>query len=111
MSAQALGRPLCRLDEIEDPGSRGFEIGERSIFVVRRGATVAAYVNSCPHTRGPLDWTEHRFLNRARTHIICATHGAVFRLEDGHCIEGPCVGDRLTALKLALEGGVLRLLD
>ena len=111
MSARPAGRTLCRLEEIDDPGSRGFEFDDRSIFVVRRGATVAAYVNSCPHTRGPLDWVEHRFLNLARTHILCGTHGAVFRLEDGYCIDGPCIGDHLTALKVVVESGLLRLLD
>ena len=105
------GRPLCRLEEIADPGSRAFDLDDRSIFVVRRGAQVAAYVNSCPHTRGPLDWIEGQFLDLAGEHIVCATHGAMFRIADGHCIAGPCAGDRLTLARVALVEGVLHLLD
>jgi nitrite reductase/ring-hydroxylating ferredoxin subunit len=105
------GLPLCRLEEIADPGSRAFELEDRSIFVVRRGAQFAAYVNSCPHTRGPLDWIEGQFLDLSGEHIVCATHGAMFRIADGHCIAGPCVGDRLAPARVVLIEGVLRLLD
>ncbi len=111
MKGSGNGQPLCRLEEIADPGSRGFELDERSIFVVRRGATIAGYVNSCPHTRGPLDWIEGQFLDLAREHIVCATHGALFRIHDGHCIAGPCAGDHLTPVKIALVEGVLHLVD
>jgi len=111
MSGPGKRQPLCRLEEIADPGSRGFDLDERSIFVVRRGATVAGYVNSCPHTGGPLDWIEGQFLDLPREHIVCATHGALFRIGDGHCIDGPCAGDRLTSVRIALIGGVLHLLS
>ena len=72
-------RVLCRLDEIPDPGSKGFDFREgdalRSVFVVREGSTVRAYENSCPHTLGPLDWVPDQFLTREKDMILCATHG------------------------------------
>ena len=105
------GRALCRLEEIADPGSKGFDLDDGSIFVIRRGAVVAGYVNSCPHTRGPLDWIEGQFLDLAREHIVCATHGALFRIGDGHCIAGPCAGDRLTPVEIDVIDGVIYLLD
>jgi naringenin degradation protein FdeD len=111
LSEPAAGQVLCRLDDIADPGSKGFDLGEKSIFVIRRGAAVAGYVNSCPHTGGPLDWIEGQFLNWTQEHIVCATHGALFRVADGHCIDGPCVGDKLTPVRIALIEGVLHLLD
>ncbi len=101
-------RILCRLDEIPDPGSKGFEFGEgaglRSIFVVRAGSEVHAYENSCPHTDGPLDWVPDQFLTLEKDMIQCATHGAVFRIEDGYCIAGPCTGDSLTPIPARIEG-------
>ena len=101
-------RVLCRLDEIPEPGSKGFDfrVGDdlRSIFVVRLGGTVRAYENSCPHTLGPLDWVPDQFLTREKDMILCATHGALFRIEDGHCLSGPCVGENLTPLPVSIAG-------
>ena len=99
---------LCRLDDIPDPGSRGFDFREgdalRSVFVVRTGDTVRAYENSCPHTAGPLDWVPDQFLTREKDMILCATHGALFRIEDGHCLSGPCIGEDLRQLPVSIEG-------
>ena len=101
-------RVLCRLAEIPDPGSKGFDWREgdnlRSVFVVRAGATVRAYENACPHTGGPLDWLPDQFLTAEKDMILCATHGALFRIEDGHCLSGPCIGERLKALPVSVEG-------
>lgn len=111
--SEAGGRLLCRLAEIPDPGSRGFEIdgrlGGRTIFLVRRGDLIAAYVNSCPHTGGPLDWVEHQFLDLGRRHILCATHGALFHMEDGHCLAGPCKGKTLTSVAITVIQDEVRL--
>jgi nitrite reductase/ring-hydroxylating ferredoxin subunit len=101
-------RELCRLDDIPNPGSKGFDFGGGtnliSIFVVRAGDTIVAYENSCPHTDGPLDWVPDQFLTREKDHILCATHGALFRIETGECLAGPCIGDWLRALPVSLDG-------
>ena len=39
-----------------------------------------------------------------RKYILCDTHGAEFQIEDGHCISGPCIGDRRTPLTVELRG-------
>ena len=53
----------------------------------------------------PLDWVEGEFLDTERKTIVCATHGAVFRIEDGICINGPCPGKGLQALSLEVRNG------
>ncbi|MGD8308898.1 MAG: Rieske (2Fe-2S) protein [Chromatiales bacterium] len=102
-------RPLCRLDEIEDPGSKGFslhsESGSRGFFVVRRGGSAFAYANRCPHTGAPLEWLPDRFLDPDGAFIQCSLHGALFRLEDGRCLRGPCVGEALDPLGVRVRGG------
>ncbi len=100
---------LCDLHEIDDPGSRGFEIdvGDAQplrLFVVRRGDLLAAYRNSCPHTGAPLEWLPDQFFDHDNSFIQCAIHGALFRPDDGYCVRGPCVGQSLQRLELALEG-------
>ena len=100
---------LCRLDEIEDPGSKGFSVtacGEvMGIFLVRRGDRVYGYLNSCPHTGGPLDWVPDQFLDLDREFIQCATHAALFRIVDGKCVYGPCAGDRLVPVLVSVVDG------
>jgi nitrite reductase/ring-hydroxylating ferredoxin subunit len=34
---------------------------------------------------------------------MCAHHSALFRFEDGHCIEGPCAGANLDAMKVEVD--------
>ncbi len=101
---------LCRLHEIDDPGTRGFEIDlddTRSIrlFVVRRGELLAAYRNNCPHTGAPLEWLPDQFLDLGNSFIQCAIHGALFRPEDGYCVRGPCIGQSLRRLTLDVRDG------
>jgi len=107
----AEARILCALDTIPDPGSRGFATdgsqAPSGVFLVRRNGRVYGYRNQCPHTGGPLDWLPHAFLDHEHTYIVCATHGARFRVEDGICVDGPCAGDRLTPIQLSFNGGIV----
>ena len=99
---------LCRLEEVPDGGSHGFSVEIDSslleLFLVRQADRLYAYSNSCPHTGGPLDWTPDQFLDLDGKFIQCATHDALFTIQDGRCIAGPCVGERLKALDVQLEG-------
>lgn len=94
-----------------DGGGNGFIAtrpdGARvAVLAVRRGAQVFAYVNSCPHTGAPLDFQPGRFLNLDKTPIQCSTHGALFRIEDGFCVKGPCAGKSLVPVAVVVPGGV-----
>ena len=74
---------------------------------MRQGALARVYVNSCPHLGVPLDWAPDRFLSRDGSLIVCATHGAVFRIENGACLHGPCYGDRLEPVTVYVKDGTL----
>ncbi len=101
------GRVLCRLADIEDGQAKGFTLGEgpggREIFVVREDDQVFGYVNSCPHLGAPLNWDGDTFISADSGLIICATHGALFEIEDGDCVSGPCVGQALEVVPVALD--------
>lgn len=101
--------PLCHISELSDPGSAGFAVevnGERVlILVVRRGDDVFAYINSCPHLGVPLDMEPGRFLNIERRYILCSTHGALFRLDSGLCVAGPCRDKSLKPFDITLTDG------
>lgn len=101
-------RPLCRLEEIPEGGAKEFAPppgSHNGIFAVRRGGTVFVYENSCPHIGVPLNWAPDRFLDARGRHIVCGTHGALFRIEDGMCFKGPCTGLPLTAIAFRIDGG------
>ena len=108
--AEALNRVLCRLEEINDGEGKGFEIEQDDgnildIFVVRQGDRIIGYHNLCPHVATPLNWADGSFMTLDRKYILCDTHGAEFQIEDGHCISGPCIGDKLTPLTVELRDG------
>jgi nitrite reductase/ring-hydroxylating ferredoxin subunit len=98
---------LCYIDEIGDPGSKGFQIksGEQTtnIFVVHKNGAFHGYLNSCPHTGATLDWQEDKFLDMDNAFIQCSTHDALFDIKTGRCFAGPCVGDHLTAIDIFID--------
>jgi len=66
------------------------------------GDRAYAYRNRCPHTGAPLDWQPHQFLDERGELIQCAIHGALFAIETGLCLRGPCAGRSLQALPVQL---------
>lgn len=107
-------RPLCRVGDIPDGGAKRFPAKPGAftgVFAVRRGAAVRVYVNACPHIGTPLDWVPDRFLTADGTQIVCATHGALFRIEDGVCTHGPCRGDALETVPMRIEDDLVLIQD
>ncbi|WP_322045275.1 Rieske (2Fe-2S) protein [Paraburkholderia sp. J67] len=106
--------PVCRLEAIPDGGARVIDAqnAAQSVVLVRRGASVWAYVNRCPHFSVPLDFEPGEVACYRAQVLMCAHHSALFRFEDGHCIEGPCAGAALDAVKVAVDAaGWVALLD
>jgi nitrite reductase/ring-hydroxylating ferredoxin subunit len=107
----APGTRLCALDEIPSPGAMGFRFREDSaVFagvMVRKDGRLFGYVDSCPHAGWPLAGPSGRFLTRENDLILCGGHGALFRIEDGVCVAGPCPGQTLTPWPVRLEGDAI----
>ena len=104
------GTVLCALDEIASPGAKGFRWREGDAmfagFVVRSGETLVGYVDSCPHAGWPLAGFAGRYLTRDNDLILCAGHAALFRIEDGGCVAGPCpTSARLTPWPVMVRDG------
>lgn len=109
--APEAGTVLCRLADLADPGARGFLFGGGAarfdMFVVRRGGEVKGYVNECPHAFTPLETWPDRFLTRGGDQILCSTHGALFRIDDGLCTAGPCAGRALLPVPVMVADGMV----
>ena len=108
-------RRLCRAEEVPEGGARGFRFGSgpdlEAVLVARRADTLFAYDNACPHWGTPLNFLPDRFLDSDGRHLLCGTHGARFRIEDGYCIDGPCAGKSLRRRRIAVETGEIVLID
>ena len=91
---------LINSDQIEEGQSRGFIIDNTNLFIVRHQGQVVAYHNRCPHRKQPLEWLPNQFLDDDKQFIQCASHGALFTIEQGLCISGPCHRKSLTRLSV-----------
>jgi nitrite reductase/ring-hydroxylating ferredoxin subunit len=94
---QTLNTPLNNLDEGE---CKGLTFGEVEIFVVKHDDQLHAYQNKCPHLGIALEWLEDQFLDMEKQFIHCSTHGALFLIETGECVSGPCLGQFLTPVNI-----------
>ncbi|RAX41159.1 Rieske (2Fe-2S) protein [Rhizobium tropici] len=104
---------LCRTEDIGEGKARGFgPVGgyRRKIIVLRKEGRLHAWLDACPHyPQGtPMAWRSNAYLNGDGTHIACHSHGALFDMETGECVLGPCLGQGLTRVELTVteEGEV-----
>ena len=104
--APKVGTTLCRLSELADGDAKEFTFGEGKrpfrMFLVRWGNLLKAYLNSCPHFQIPLNVRPGQFFSTDRRRIMCYTHYAMFEIEDGYCVDGPCQGAYLESIPLKI---------
>ncbi|KAF0861852.1 Rieske 2Fe-2S domain-containing protein [Pseudomonas sp. LD120] len=89
---------LCAGSDLPEAGSRGFQLEGLKLFAVRRDRQTYVYVNRCPHRGVALEWQVDQFLDASASLIQCASHGALFLIESGECVAGPCAGQFLEAI-------------
>jgi nitrite reductase/ring-hydroxylating ferredoxin subunit len=94
---------LCHIDDIHDNQSKGFVIDGRHAFAVKKYNNIHLYLNSCPHLGVQLEMVPDQFLDSSHSLIMCAMHGALFRIDDGLCISGPCLDQALTSIPFKIE--------
>lgn len=104
--SSAIGRgQVCAV-----PLPRGRDGTPREALLLRdHGGTLRAYLNRCQHLPVPIDGGSRRFLSSDGQHLLCGTHGARYRLEDGYCVHGPCLGRALPAIEVELKGDAIQL--
>jgi nitrite reductase/ring-hydroxylating ferredoxin subunit len=107
------GTGLASIAQIAAGASRSFTLGEGEWplrgFLVRVGDAVHAFVNRCPHAGRQLNHAPDRFLTADGKLIQCMAHGALFDKDTGECVGGPCVGESLTRIEVAVVAGQIQL--
>lgn len=98
---------LCALADIPNPGSGGFEVNHQNqtirLMVIRHGSAIRIFENRCPHRRLPLDFKPGQFLDAEQKYILCTNHIALFRIDDGSCVDGPCKGASLNKFSASIR--------
>jgi nitrite reductase/ring-hydroxylating ferredoxin subunit len=109
--APPTGTTLCKLAEIPDRGAREIIFGEGydsfRVLLLRSGSGVRAYRNRCAHVHIPLNYEPDLFHVLDGEVLMCAHHGAMYRIADGVCFDGPCEGARLSPIPVAVRGGAV----
>ena len=95
---------LCQIDDLAKMQTIELDIGDNKLFAIRKDNEVYAYWNNCPHLGIPLNWMPEKFLDLDGSLIQCSSHGALFQIDSGECIAGPCIGDHLKPVEVRVEG-------
>lgn len=96
---------LCSFEEIPEGGAKGFQQAHQKLLLLKKHGKIYAYRNACPHLGIPLEWVEDQFLDSSQSMIQCANHGALFVIETGKCVAGPCAGQKLHAVNRQIIDG------
>lgn len=99
---------ICPMDMIPVGGATPFDLAELDsegnprplrIVIVRKTPTdYRCYVNTCPHDGAWLNIGSGGFFDASGAHLRCGKHGALFAIDSGICLDGPCQGERLRAI-------------
>lgn len=98
---------ICELADISAGSAKAIELTDGGEIVLIRVSheEIVAYHNRCPHTGASLNWLPDQFLDHTGEYIQCSNHAALFRIEDGVCIFGPCSGQSLVPVPLKIHAG------
>ena len=98
---------IITVSDVMEGTSLGLEVNNLHMFTVKKDNEIYLYWNRCPHLGTPLEWEENRFLDADGALIQCSTHGALFQIETGHCLVGPCKGKHLQAVPFIIDNGLV----
>jgi nitrite reductase/ring-hydroxylating ferredoxin subunit len=106
---------LTFIDQIPSDGLRfTYRAGpfdEQGILLRLADGSLRAYKNECRHLPMALDSREPRTIwDASGRFLYCCSHGALYRPEDGLCVQGPCEGSHLKSLPIRVEGEAVVLL-
>lgn len=83
--------------------------GPETVLVGQVGGAWRAYANVCRHHALPLDLGARSAMSDDGRYLLCHQHGALYRLEDGRCVSGPCAGETLAPVAVHATDGELLL--
>ncbi|MDX1693818.1 MAG: Rieske (2Fe-2S) protein [Ketobacteraceae bacterium] len=100
---------LCSTDALTENSAKGFQIGHQQLVAVKKSGEIYVYVNSCPHIGITLEFKPDEFLDLKKQFIQCANHGALFEIDTGDCISGPCIGQALKPVPVSVDNNQVKI--
>ena len=102
---------LCHSQELVDSGlAVPFEVRyyaqNCAAFAVRYQGRVHAYLNRSRPVPMATVYQPHQFFYSSGHWLVCATHGAMYAPESGHCRMGPCRGGLIKIELSEVDGRV-----
>lgn len=104
-----MGFRLCASADLVENVARAFRSPAGEVIVVTRDGQTYAYHNSCPHLGINLEFNPDEFMDSENHYLICSNHGALFQVEDGICVSGPCLGESLLSVPIEIHDGQIEL--
>lgn len=92
------------LASLNDPECRELIAQGQPLIIVRWNGMLRIYRNLCPHLGISLNFMPDEFFDLGREYLMCANHGALFQVEDGLCVHGPCTRESLPAIPFQVRG-------
>lgn len=113
-NATAETRRIAPLADVPSNGTLRCEVRRgdrgREVILRRAGREVVAWRNSCPHQpEVRLDPGDGAIVRDGQ--LVCHEHGARFECGDGRCTAGPCRGDALDEIAVAVRDDTVYLTD
>ncbi|MBU2986337.1 Rieske (2Fe-2S) protein [Saccharophagus degradans] len=96
--------PICKVNALSNGESLSFTLNDTPCFITKHDDQFFAYQNACPHLGVTMEWQPNSFLDSDKELIQCSMHGALFLIDSGECVYGPCQGKALTPIKISQQG-------
>ena len=74
-----------------------------SVILIKYDTEIKAYLNNCPHQDVPLNEAYKIDVNPFEKTLKCSVHDAFFKIDDGNCIEGPCINEELKTVAIDID--------
>lgn len=97
---------LCSLHQLRQMTTKPVALltADLAYIVIKKRDDFFVFANSCPHLNKKLTTKNLTILDAGQDFIHCTRHNALFTLDEGLCIKGPCNGQRLTKIAHTVRG-------
>jgi len=104
LNTRVENRPIANIKNVTNARTTNIPMqGRHDIVLIKLNNEIKAYENNCPHQNVPLNEAYKIDVNPFENTMKCSVHDAFFKIEDGECIDGPCLGEHLTPVSIRVD--------